>query len=99
MAAIARERNQIRHNENIGGTQSAPYGRGSVCRGSLIEAARVDRRRVSLDLELGQPARAILARYEGFAEMRPHVELPRSFGLSVTPIHHKRVYSINGIHV
>ena len=36
---------------------------------------------------------------EGFAEMRPHVELPRSLGLSVTPIHHKRVYSINGIHV
>jgi|HubBroStandDraft_6_1064221.scaffolds.fasta_scaffold676035_2 hypothetical protein len=35
--------------------------------------------------------------YEDFAEMRPHVELPRNLGLFVTPTHHNRVYSIIGI--
>jgi len=39
MAAIARERDQIRHKKNIGGTQSAPYGRGSVCRGSVCRGS------------------------------------------------------------
>src|ERR1035438_8516189 len=41
--------------------------------------------------------RVILSRYEGFAEMRPHVELPLNMGLFVTPGHSSHVYTVNGI--
>src|ERR1035437_6163465 len=56
--------------------------------------------------EVPHPGRAILSRYEGLAEMCPHVELPNNLGRFVTRWRHRHVYTLitlktpdRGLHV